>query len=292
MIFGQKSQTVNINKMEKIKKLLAEYEIRFHDTDEILESSAINPEWMVNKGAYIPDIYEHKIHNQNGAVYLKDHDGERWATAKLTKKPEKWVVEKDENHPMWARFLNHYDLTDYNDRYYWMDEYSLINKAQEIIELRHQDVQYLTLDQWAEFFLPKVDFSIHNEEEWFYVKTVPPGDWSWLTKGPLTGLGSISLNLISKSFYKESGSFVNSLNEIIEFRRPTDEEMNILYEEHPEYAPYGVFGDNYAVSKTIGRLERLEPNRYCNDNGGWWTNFTPFSPELQEMLKKEIDKIK
>ena len=38
--------------MKKIKKLLAEYEIRFHDTDEILESSAFNPKDFVNKREY------------------------------------------------------------------------------------------------------------------------------------------------------------------------------------------------------------------------------------------------
>ncbi len=291
--------------MEKIKKLLAEYEIRFHDTDEILESSAINPEWMVNKGAYIPDIYEHKIHNKNGAVYLKDHDGERWATAKLTKKPEKWVVEKDENHPVWEKFIDTYphkydnEQVFFSSNYFWgattfSSNYFWGATTMGGDELyKFSGFQYLTLDQWAEFFLPKVDFSIHNETDWFFVML--KNKRKFLIKGKLDN-DYLIFPLIPNEMYPE-GHFINK-DDIIEFRRPTDEEMNVLYWHHPEYAPpkegdWGVFWDRKESTIYISSLRSIinEKKLYADAYGSCWHHFTPFSPELQEMLKKEIDNI-
>lgn len=211
-----------------MKKLLAEYEIRFHDTDEILESSAFNPKDFVNKREYSIQINENRISNENGVVYK----GGKWATAKLTEKPERWVVERNENHPMWVEFMA-----------WWNEKYSSIlfnekmaryiqNNGKRLFELINaKDHQFLTLDQWAEFYLPKVDFSIHNETDWFFVKT---NNNRWLSRGNLTEGDCASFNLRNK-ILDTKGHLVDSKNDIIELRKPTKEEMNVLYENAIKY---------------------------------------------------------
>ncbi|MDX9789297.1 MAG: hypothetical protein RBT61_00560 [Candidatus Kapabacteria bacterium] len=282
--------------MEKIKRLLAEYEIRFGETKRISKPSFFNSEDLMNKQNYAPQINEKRISNENGVVYQNGV----WEIAKLTKKPEKWVVERDENHPIWKEFeewmggsglfLHHAEGT---FKYYGNNG----AYAKDLI-LYFKDHQYLTLDQWAEFYLPKVDFSIHNLTDWFYIKIKTPTVQEWLSKGPLTEKGSISFNLNNGNLFNIGLPLIIKTDAIIEFRKPTDEELNILYEKHPKYAPpkegdWGVFWDRKESTIYISSLRSIinEKKLYADAYGSCWHHFTPFSPELQEMLKKEIDNI-
>jgi|LSQX01.2.fsa_nt_gb hypothetical protein len=208
--------------MEKIKKLLAEYEIRFHDTEEIKTTENI-PFSRVNSGTFEPEVASNIIWNKNGIAYK---DG-KWATAKITKKPERWVVERNEDHPVWLRFKEMTQWTD-SDRGTYL-YYSDGRCSTTLLDF--EGYQYLTLDQWAEFYLPKVDFSIHNETDWFFVKT---NNNRWLSRGNLTEGDCASFNLRNK-ILDTKGHLVDSKNDIIELRKPTKEEMNVLYENAIKY---------------------------------------------------------
>lgn len=273
--------------MEKIKKLLAEYEIRFRDTDEILKGPPHLDCEIFNKGEYNPSVASNEIYNRNGCVYDYGH----WATAKLTKEPEKWVVEKDENHPMWLRFkeMSIWRNFDRVFQTYYSDDKS------STILLDFEGYQYLTLDQWAEFYLPKVDFSIHNDCEFFFVKTCRYR--SWLSRGKLTEGNCISFCL-NNNILDTIGHLVSSKDEIIEFRRPTEEEFNTLYQYHPEYAVmeekelYGLFWNESAPDNKVVRcLKSATVGPVYSSSDGGWDHFYKFSPKLQKLLREEIYEI-
>lgn len=147
--------------MKTIERLLAEYKTRFRDTDRIKEEGyPFGNDDAINNGIYAIEFHvgvsPELIRNQNGLVYLEG----KWATADLKEAPEGWVIEKDESHPMWGEFMEWYGEEDTAESYRYITEY---NSAQDLAE--YKDHQYLTLDQWAEFFLPKekeIDFSILN----------------------------------------------------------------------------------------------------------------------------------
>lgn len=90
--------------MEKIEELLAEYRIRFRDTERIKEDGYPFKRWQMatdlGEEEFTPYVYGDVIINRYGTVYGKGV----WATADLKEAPDKWVVEKDKNHPMWSKF--------------------------------------------------------------------------------------------------------------------------------------------------------------------------------------------
>src|SRR5699024_7490151 len=80
-----------------------------------------------------------------------------WATGKITEKPEKWVIEKDESNPIWKEFCiqvnngkgffgqNHKKFYHSNDK-----------RTYDILDF--EGYQYLTLEQWKHFFgKPKIE---------------------------------------------------------------------------------------------------------------------------------------
>jgi hypothetical protein len=271
--------------MEKIKKLLAEYEIRFHDTEEIKTTENI-PFSRVNSGTFEPKVASNIIWNKNGIAYK---DG-KWATAKITKKPERWVVERNEDHPVWLRFKEMTQWTDSDRGTYLYYSDGICSTTL----LDFEGYQYLTLDQWAEFYLPKVDFSIHNDYEFFFVKTCHYR--SWLSRGKLTE-GNCTSFCLNNNRLDTIGHLVSSKDEIIEFRRPTEEEFNILYQYHPKYEPpkegdWGIFWNKWpGATKVDSFVNMTSEGKYLDSFDYSWENFKPFQPEIQEAINNEFDEI-
>lgn len=90
------------------------------------------------------------IFNCNGLIYFNG----TWATRKLKEAPEKWVVEKNEEHPMWGKCLNWLVENIYGSNFRGEKGlyYFGTQGCSESLKA-HTLSQYLTLDQWAEFFL-------------------------------------------------------------------------------------------------------------------------------------------
>lgn len=135
----------------KIEELLKEVKIRFGEDWENAEIvSGTQLSVGVNVGDYEPKISPTTIWNANGKIYRK---GE-WATAKITEAPEKWVVEKDEDNPIWGEFRKHYK----HFAYPCLEGNYICNKG--VMDdgiLYFENYQYLTLEQWKHFFgKPKV----------------------------------------------------------------------------------------------------------------------------------------
>ena len=150
----------------KIEQLLDEVKIRF-GTDweeaEIEEHSYPFGKTEI-EGGYSVQFYQDEgivfVYNKNGMVYRNGV----WATKKITEKPERWVVQKDENNPLWGKFIERYS----NDRFskeFFENRNNFVNQDSSfsLVLKMFKDHQYLTLEQWAKFFLdePKV------------------GDWGW-----------------------------------------------------------------------------------------------------------------
>lgn len=94
------------------------------------------------------EVYE--IVSNRGVLYR----GGVWATVKVTEKPEKWVVEKNEQHPMWDDFKRKWNSEGINSYEKALNEGCYFSEKMSSNDLLiFTDHQYLTLDQWAELFL-------------------------------------------------------------------------------------------------------------------------------------------
>lgn len=146
--------------MKTINELLAEVEIRFGKNwwEKEIEDIIASPLDWANVGISHNDDDGWMVSNKHGWL-LKNSI---WATAKITEKPEKWVVEKDESHPMWNDFKSFYfDLMVKNggnslylgDKYFDIMKYFADDGAtsRELHGIETPS-QYLTLDQWAKLF--------------------------------------------------------------------------------------------------------------------------------------------
>ena len=144
--------------MKQIEELLKEYSIRFNVAEKIKEEGyPFAPlSYRINRDRATPDVRDGYLCNEQGIVY----ENGVWATADVKEKPEKWVVEKDEGNPLWEKFKEWFgfNLKDnglFGFRYIGRGSPRLISNDL----LYFENHQYLTLDQWAELFLPKEEFS-------------------------------------------------------------------------------------------------------------------------------------
>ncbi len=161
--------------MKTIEELLREIKIRFGENwqeqkllfnavdreNEHYNSEALGAQNIILKITLGYNIY--------GCLYEFVNGKYVWATAKITEKPEKWVIEKNTEHPMWERFKEFYtelmvmrggNCAKLDDDYFKRMKYFADDGATSA-ELHQIELplQYLTIDQWAELFLdePKED---------------------------------------------------------------------------------------------------------------------------------------
>lgn len=128
--------------MEEIEKLLAEYKIRFRDTDGFIGMSG-------NDFPSNIQIVKNYIWNRYGRVYYNGV----WQIAAIKQAPEKWVVGKDESNPLWNIFKD-YIITKHHIIVGGSDYYS--QSTGNVDLLFFKDHQYLTLEQWHELiYLPE-----------------------------------------------------------------------------------------------------------------------------------------
>lgn len=146
--------------MKTLEKLLQEYKIRYKETEEIDEDTyPFSPMFKAHHGFKPAIVWEgewYSMMNINGEVYQNDI----WATAKITEKPEKFVIERNTEHKHWGDFhewwssqlqLGEKDF-DGSSNYFGIDK---INKFSGKSLLDFEGFQYLTLDQWAALLLDK-----------------------------------------------------------------------------------------------------------------------------------------
>ena len=69
-----------------------------------------------------------------------------WATAKITEAPKQWVIERDDNNPIWNEFVEYYNLKDGTEGFYFFSD-----KIRDDDILNFKDHQFLTLEQWKTF---------------------------------------------------------------------------------------------------------------------------------------------
>lgn len=104
------------------------------------------------------EITENIVYNKNGKVYENDV----WATADIKKLPEKWVVEKDENNPLWEVFCENFANEEYSEKLLYNESFFGNIYSENSLE-KLEGHQYLTLEQWAEFCLPKKENMIFSD---------------------------------------------------------------------------------------------------------------------------------
>ena len=290
--------------MKRIEKLLQEYRIRFRDTEKIKEEgypwedeflTALIP---LNSGKRRPAITENRIENKNGLVYMKNENNQAiWATADLKEKPDKWVVEIDEDHPKWDRFL---EWTESTDRGGWMIQRfkkycSHEGWVSNQLDEDFKDHQYITLDQWAEFFLPKVDFSILNDTDVFYLKS-KQDDYLFTGGNPIT-------KKVKGCIVEDGCKFIDRIcdkNNVMELRKANDIEKEYYYTLHPELRPikvgdWGIFWDSNrpsTISHCISSIDRLGAtmwgNRYRKTKiNASYSNF--YRIDLTQNVQEQID---
>ncbi len=243
--------------MKKIRRLLDEYEIRFNVTDEILEEGyPFDSE--IKKMEGFSEIRTYEIWNNNGKVYGYQFRTEKpvWATANVKELPEKWVVEKDEDNSLWKRFKervnNEIDKTD-NCELQYHNKFMQSNNL-----LDFSGCQFLTLEQWAEFCLPKVDFSILNDEDWFYAEDDDgtPALMNEIIEN-INILKPKYIYFIEKSELKKVEYYM-SKSKINIFRKATKEDLKPLFEKHPELAPPKVGDYGFYYDDIINELDNLK----------------------------------
>ena len=292
--------------MKKIRRLLDEYEIRFNVTDEILEEGyPFDSE--IKKMEGFSEIRTYEIWNNNGKVYGYQFRTEKpvWATANVKELPEKWVVEKDEDNSLWKRFKervnNEIDKTD-NCELQYHNKFMQSNNL-----LDFSGCQFLTLEQWAEFCLPKVDFSILNDEDWFYAEDDDgtPALMNEIIEN-INILKPKYIYFIEKSELKKVEYYM-SKSKIRIFRKATEEDLKPLFEKYPELAPpkvgdLGLYYDN-AKDKifelkngrvSIGKITDIN-NSTCTpykiDDIFYWNCFykidmeKPLRPQINEFIE-------
>ncbi|OJV40850.1 MAG: hypothetical protein BGO29_14885 [Bacteroidales bacterium 36-12] len=195
--------------MEELEKLLAEYKIRFRDTDKFIGMSPDEYPFNIQLG-------ERNIWNRHGRVYNIGV----WQIADIKEAPEKWVVKNEKDSPFWETFR------------YWLDNknYSVALISSGTFYISHvlftsftlldfSDHQLLTLEQWHKLiYLPE-----KNEPK--------VGDWGifYNNKEDMDDIVShlgVLHKIIDNNYWKKQG-VVNwehfykidpnmSLNEIIE----------------------------------------------------------------------------
>lgn len=94
------------------------------------------------------------------------------------------------------------------------------------IELTHEQ-----LEQLKSGIKQPVDFSDYNETDWFYYKLDDNNEW--ISKNAFGDSTSFCFNY--EYHRKNNLGGLCAKEDIIEFRRPTTEELEILYKHHPEY---------------------------------------------------------
>lgn len=293
--------------MKQIEKLLKEYKIRFNVTDRILEVNyPFDKLNVLNKNAFYNEITENVIYNENGKVY----ENGVWATADIKELPKKWVVEKDETSPLWEQFekWSRFPLTlpEKNDKYFSISaDKKSITRNEELIFF--EEHQYLTLEQWDEFCLPKVDFSILNDKDWFYAEdnVGTPALMNEIIEN-INILKPKYIYFIEKSELRKVEYYM-SKSKISIFRKATEEDLKPLFEKHPELAPpkvgdSGLYFDNAKDkifelkngSVSIGKITDIN-NSTCTpykiDDIFYWNCFykidmeKPLRPQINEFIE-------
>ena len=277
--------------MKTIEKLLQEYKIRFRDTDRIKEEGyPFGAGNYDEKGNFDPSIVLSGvswIRNKYGVVYKKiAGDSWRWATADLKEKPDKWVVEIDKSNPKWREFEKWFNLntwfdldTDSDCMFYSYD----FHNSTELLSFK--DHQYLTLDQWAEFFLPKVDFGIINDTDVFYLKT-RQDEYLFTGGSPITKKVK---GRTMGTWYKFKDKICDK-DSVVELRKATDKEKEHYYILYPELRPIKA-GEWVAVwdDKDIESLFICKYKNVRNDPD--WDNivkiniFKSMQEQIDEFLK-------
>lgn len=170
--------------MDAVNKVVKEYDIRFNVTEQVvgnkgfLEFEAFKNLYKDEIGIILsePKRGLHVVKLKDNSLYMFNHygmvkDNHGWFAADVKVKPDKWVVEKDENHPMWERFKKYRLRKAKFSEGFTFGFYSEFERADYLDCFK--DHQYLTLNQWYELFCKKgIDFSIidDNPDEWFYIR--------------------------------------------------------------------------------------------------------------------------
>lgn len=147
--------------MKTIENLLKEYKIRFNVTDRIKEEGYPFAPLRINRGKAIPEVRGDYLCNEHGKVFGFDEWSKLfWATADVKEIPEKWVIEKDEENPLWKKFKEWFafELKDscLFINYKYIGNGSPCSAGNNL--LRFEGHQYLTLEQWNELFFCKEEF--------------------------------------------------------------------------------------------------------------------------------------
>ena len=143
--------------MKTIENLLKEYKIRFNVTEKIKEKGyPFTKPFLFNTNEMEPKVTPANIYSKNGMVYRAG----KWATADVKEKPEKWVIEKDEENPLWKKFKEWFafELKDscLFINYKYIGNGSPCSAGNNL--LRFEGHQYLTLEQWNELFFWEEEF--------------------------------------------------------------------------------------------------------------------------------------
>ncbi len=232
--------------------------------------------------------------------YGKIYDSGIWEIRKLTNKPKKWILERNEKHPLWKSFeLWFKNKFEYIPKYKYQTSDGLETDIINGIENEYINYQYITLNQWKKFFQPNnVDLSIINDTDWFYIKTKYS---EWLAKGNIIkkNIDNAIHYSIKQNLLHENVNFLTSSIDIIELRLATNDEIKNLYDLYPKLKPIEnkpIKGELYIFKNTldakgyIAEYALTNPhNQYVDANGASWNYCFPLSNELKINLKKEIN---
>lgn len=123
------------------------------------------------------------------------------------------------------------------------------------------------LEQLKSGIKPQVDFSDYNETDWFYYKFGDNDEW--LSKNAFGRADSFCLQ--DKHHGTDNPNGLCKKENVIEFRRPTKEEMETLYKHYPQYKPkikWEDFGKvkGYYVSGNCIIVDHNSPSQKFNTN--------------------------
>lgn len=278
--------------MKTIEKLLQEYKIRFRDTELIKRDGyPFKDRYISNhpEGGYEPIVCESEVWNINGQVY---GGGGKWATADLKEKPIGWVVDLDKEHPKYNDFIKWYkDKAETSKRYMFNGRYQSSHSQSDCI-FDFKSGQLITLDQWADFFLPKVDFSILNDTDVFYLKT-RQDEYLFTGGNPITK--DVKGRIVG-SYYKFENRICDK-NDVIELRKATDNEKEHYYTLYPELRPpkvgdWGIFWDDEKENLSISVLSAIDDSQYTayhymEITETWYSNFHKI--DITKNVQQQID---
>ncbi len=274
--------------MERIEKLLKEYKIRFKDTDRIKEDGyPFKKLSSPNTGNYKPEIWYqdetvgYRIYNMNGIVF---HEC-KWATADLKEKPDKWVLEKNTESHLWTLFL---EETGWQDESYCFNYYGNYWKSDTILDDKFKDSQLITLEQWYELFSTKVDFTILNDEDWFY-------SVDFLDKIYVFNQ-NIGYYCITTGEFRREWELIPDTIKIL--RKATEIDLVPFYERYPEFEPLKVgdlallfdykdreFKDTHYIINIIDEISKF---RFKDARGISWKYAMKVSPNwtINELIER------